>query len=204
MRAAAMKDGAAALTALPRSTAEPRPVTCPDCHVPMESQGRRSKEIVTLFGRGAGRPHVPPCGNRRFPGVMSYTPHLPRSPSSCGEKRGAPCAGAAGRPPGIEGVAEAIGADMDRRHEAHRADSHGQVPPGEAGSCFLPCLRWHGCPGNRKRDTPVAEGDARDKPGRGGCSPGWRRIRKREKGQLHARERLGPQRPSVSVSMPRH
>lgn len=52
MRAAAMKDGAAALAVLLRNIVdhEPGPVVCPHCVAPMESHGRRSKEIITLLG----------------------------------------------------------------------------------------------------------------------------------------------------------
>jgi hypothetical protein len=53
MRGAAMKDGAAALTVLLSKIGDPAPgtVQCPRCSAPMESRGRRNKEITTLLGR---------------------------------------------------------------------------------------------------------------------------------------------------------
>ena len=72
MRAAAMKDGAEALTAFLRSIAdhEPGPVACPQCLAPMESHGRRSKEVITLLGKVTyDRTYYtcPDCQGRGFP-----------------------------------------------------------------------------------------------------------------------------------------
>ena len=52
MRAAALRDGAIALAGLLKNIVdhEPGPLACPHCVTRMESQGRRSKQIITLLG----------------------------------------------------------------------------------------------------------------------------------------------------------
>jgi hypothetical protein len=147
MRAAAMKDGAAALTNLLRSITESGPLACPDCHALMESHGRRSKEIVTLLGEVCmdRRYYLcPNCEGHGFPKDTlldvehtSFSPGIRRLMARSGSRDSfaraeedlLEYAGIRVHAKDVERVAEAIGADIERQEEAHRVDAMaGHVP----------------------------------------------------------------------------
>lgn len=152
MRAAAMKDGAVALTALLRSVAdhEPGPVVCPHCLAPMESHGRRSKEVITLLGEvTVDRTYYicprPDCKGHGFPKDTlldvehtSFSPGVRRLMARSGARDSFARAeedlleysGIRVGVKDVERVAEAIGADIEDREQTHRAEAMaGHVPP---------------------------------------------------------------------------
>jgi hypothetical protein len=152
MRAAAMHDGARALAALLRSIAdhEPGPVACPCCLAPMESHGRRSKEIITLLGEvTVDRTYYlcPRCEGRRFPKDAlldvehtSFSPGVRRLMARSGardsfaraEEDLLEYAGIRIDAKDVERIAEAIGADIARREQIRQAEvMAGDVPPPE-------------------------------------------------------------------------
>lgn len=150
MRTAAMKDGAIALTALLRSIAdhEPGPVACPCCLAPMESHGRRSKEVITLLGEVTyARTYYacPDCEGHGFPKDTlldvehtSFSPGVRRLMARSGARDSFARAeedlleysGIQVGAKDVERVAEAIGADIGDRQQVCRAEAMaGYVPP---------------------------------------------------------------------------
>jgi hypothetical protein len=152
MRAAAMKDGAEALAALFRSIAdhEPGPAACPHCLAPMESHGRRSKEVITLLGEVTyDRTYYicprPDCEGRGFPKDTlldvehtSFSPGVRRLMARSGARDSFARAeedlleysGIRVGAKDVERTAEAIGADIEHREKTHRAKAMaGHVPP---------------------------------------------------------------------------
>lgn len=150
MRAAAMKDGATALTALLCSIADHGPAVCPHCRTPMESQGRRSKEIITLLGevtvdRRYYRCTRPECNGRLVPKDVlldmertSFSPGVRRLMAKSGARDSFAraeedlwdYAGIRVGTKDVERIAEAIGADIAEREQTHRVQAMaGHVPP---------------------------------------------------------------------------
>jgi hypothetical protein len=152
LRAAAMQDGARALALLLRSIAdhEPGPVACPHCLAPMESHGRRSKQVITLLGEVAvDRTYYicPHCEGRRFPKDTlldvehtSFSPGVRRLMARSGARDSFARAeedlleytGIHVDAKDVERIAEAIGADIARREQTRQAEvMTGDVPPPE-------------------------------------------------------------------------
>lgn len=150
MRAAAMKDGATALTGLLQSITESVPVACPHCRAPMESHGRRSKEVVTLLGEATidRRYYLctrPECEGRGFPkdtlldvAYTSFSPGVRRLMAKSGardsfaraEEDLLEYAGIRVGAKDVERIAEAIGADIATREQTYRAEAMaGRVVP---------------------------------------------------------------------------
>jgi len=143
MRAAAMKDGAVALTALLRTIAdhEPGPVTCPRCGVAMESHGRRSKEIITLLGEviiDRAYYGCEGCEGHLHPKDLllglehtSFSPGVRRLMAKSGARESfaraqedlVDYAGIRVDAKDVERVAEAIGADIATREELTRREA---------------------------------------------------------------------------------
>ena len=195
MRAAAMQDGARALTALLRSIAdhEPGPVACPHCHVPMESHGRRSKEITTLLGEvTVDRTYYictrPDCEGHRFPKDAlldvertSFSPGVRRLMARSGARDSfarakedlLEYAGIRVDAKDVERVAEAIGADIARREQIRQADvMKGDVPLAERPiPVFYVACDGTGVPVT-KRETAGRkgkQGDAKTREAKLGC-----------------------------------
>lgn len=195
MRAAAMQDGARALTALLRSIAdhEPGPVACPHCHVPMESHGRRSKEITTLLGEvTVDRTYYictrSDCEGHRFPKDAlldvertSFSPGVRRLMARSGARDSfarakedlLEYAGIRVDAKDVERVAEAIGADIARREQIRQADAmKGDVPLAERPiPVFYVAYDGTGVPVT-KRETAGRkgkQGDAKTREAKLGC-----------------------------------
>ena len=181
MRAAAMKDGAMALTALLRSIADHGPVACPHCRAPMESQGRRSKEVVTLLGEvTVDRRYYlcihPDCEGRGFPKDdlldiehTSFSPGVRRLMAKSGARDSFAraeedlwdYAGIRVGAKDVERIAEAIGADIGQREQTSRAEAMaGHVPP--PGTTPIPVL-YVACDGT---GVPVTKREAAGRKGK--------------------------------------
>ena len=194
MRAAAMQDGARALAALLRSIAdhEPGPVACLHCRAPMESHGRRSKEITTLLGEvTVDRTYYicPHCEGRRFPKDTlldvehtSFSPGVRRLMARSGardsfaraEEDLLEYAGIRIDARDVERVAEAIGADIARREQIRQA----KVMTGDVSSPERPIPVFYvACDGTgvpvTKRETAGRKGkrdaDAKTREAKLGC-----------------------------------
>jgi hypothetical protein len=193
MRAAAMKDGSAALTALLRNIADhkPRPAACPCCLAPMESHGRRSKEIITLLGEvTVDRAYYicPRCEGRAFPkdnaldvAHTSFSPGVRRLMARSGardsfaraEEDLLEYAGIRVGTKDVERVAEAIGADIARREQIRRTEvpTDDVPPPDEPIPVFYVTCDGTGVPVN-KRETVGRKGkhgDAKTREAKLGC-----------------------------------
>jgi Uncharacterised protein family (UPF0236) len=150
MRAAALKDGAAALAVLLRNIVDhkPGPLACPHCVTRMKSHGRRSKRIITLLGETTvDRAYYscPRCDGHLFPKDAlldiertSFSPGVRRLMAKSGardsfaraEEDLLDYAGIRVDAKDVERVAEAIGADIAQREQTHRAEAMtGHVPP---------------------------------------------------------------------------
>jgi hypothetical protein len=193
MRAAAMKDGAMALTALLRSIAESGQIACSHCHVPMESHGRRSKEIITLLGEVTiDRTYYictrSDCDGSGFPkdtlldvAHTSFSPGVRRLMARSGardsfaraEEDLLEYAGIRVGAKEVERVAEAIGADIARREQIRRAEVlTDDVPsPERPIPVFYIACDGTGVPVN-KRETvgrKGKQGDAKTREAKLGC-----------------------------------
>ena len=143
MRAAALKDGAAALAALLGNIVdhEPGPLACPHCMTRMESHGRRSKEIITLLGETTvDRAYYSctRCDGHLFPkdalldiARTSFSPGVRRLMARSGARDSFARAaedlweysGIRLGAKDVERIAEAIGADIERREHRVRAEA---------------------------------------------------------------------------------
>ena len=158
MRAAALKDGAIALAVLLGNIVdhEPGPVACPRCAAPMESHGRRSKEIITLLGETTiDRTYYSctRCDGHLFPKDAlldiehtSFSPGVRRLMARSGARDSFARAeedlweysGIRLGAKDVERVAEAIGADIERREQRVRAEA--MAGPVAAPSKPIPVL----------------------------------------------------------------
>jgi hypothetical protein len=192
MRAAAMKDGAHALTALLRTIRDhDGPVGCPDCGVAMESQGRRSKEVITLLGdvtidrvyyRCEG------CDARLFPkdGLLdvkhtSFSPGVRRLMAKSGARESFAraeedlweYARIRVDAKDVERVAEAIGADIATREEIERREAMaGHLPaPGKPVPVLYVAADGTGVPVTKKETAgrKGKQGDAKTREAKLGC-----------------------------------
>jgi len=142
MRAAALKDGAAALASLLAKVGDAAPGTmrCPECASPMESQGRREKVLTTLLGSTTlARPYYactnPECRRHAFPKDTlldvedtGFSPGVRRLMARSGARdsfaKGEEdlwlYSGIRVQEKDIERVAEAVGADIECRDQATR------------------------------------------------------------------------------------
>lgn len=192
-----MKDGAAAMAALLRNIVdhEPGPVACPHCAAPMESHGRRSKEIITLLGRTTiDRTYYdcgsPWCDGHLFPKDVlldiertSFSPGVRRLMARSGARDSFARAeedlwqysrirvGAKD----VERVAEAIGADIELRGQAVRAEAMaGQVSaPGKPIPVLYVACDGTGVPVTARetagRKGKQIDGSARTREAKLGC-----------------------------------
>lgn len=156
MRAAALKDGATALASLLRKVGDPAPgtVRCPECESPMESQGRREKQLTTLLGSTTlERPYYsctrPGCHGHAFPKDRvldvegtGFSPGVRRLMSRSGARdsfaKGEEdlwlYSGIKVQEKDVERVSEAVGADLECRDQATRTDlveGRSEPPPPE-------------------------------------------------------------------------
>ncbi len=191
MRAAAMKDGAVALTAFLRGIAESGPVACPHCHASMESHGKRSKAMITLLGEVAldRRYYLcPGCGESLFPKDSlldvertSFSPGVRRLMARSGARDSFAraeedlwdYAGIRVDAKDVERIAEAIGADIARREQIRQAEvMAGDVPPPERPiPVFYVAYDGTGVPVT-KRETvgrKGKQGDAKTREAKLGC-----------------------------------
>lgn len=144
MRAAALKDGAAALACLLSKMGDPAPgtVRCPLCSGPMESLGRRQKEIKTLLGSTPlDRPYYAckraGCSGHAFPKDQAldleetgFSPGVRRLMARSGARdsfaKGEEdlwvYSGIRVQEKDVERISEAVGADIECRDQATRAD----------------------------------------------------------------------------------
>jgi hypothetical protein len=156
MRAAAMKDGAAALSSLLSKIGDPAPgtVACPDCAARMESLGRRRKDLTTLLGTTPlERPYYacrqPGCEGHAFPkdalldvAETGFSPGVRRLMARSGARdsfaKGEEdlwvYSGIRVREKDVERIAEAVGADIECRAQATRKEicaGRAEPPPPE-------------------------------------------------------------------------
>ena len=186
MRAAALMDGAAALESLLEKIGDPAPATvqCPKCSAPMESTGRREKEIITLLGStGLSRQYCactrPECNGHALPKdrmldveSTSFSPGVRRLMARSGARdsfaKGEEdlwlYSGIRVQEKSVERVSETVGADIECRDQATRADiAEGRIEP-SAPEREIPIM-YVSCDGTGVPVTP------REAAGRKGKQP---------------------------------
>jgi len=156
MRAASLKDGAAALSSLLSKMNDPAPgtVRCPKCMSSMASRGRRGKELTTLLGSTTlERPYYecmsPGCNGRFFPKDVlldvedtGFSPGVrrlmarsgARDSFAKGEEDLRMYSGILVQEKDVERISEAVGADIECRDQATRTDiieGRSEPPPPE-------------------------------------------------------------------------
>ena len=144
MRAAAMMDGAGALASLLDKIGDPDPATiqCSKCSAPMESKGRRKKNIISLLGstrlsrqyytctRLGCNGHAIPKDRMLDIESTSFSPGVRRLMARSGARdsfaKGEEdlwlYSGIRVQEKNIERVAEAVGADIECRDQATRTE----------------------------------------------------------------------------------